>query len=185
MKLVTLFHKKNDVERTRLNENKKLIVTSRNDFFDYAVALIESAERSLLAVDFIPPELWISDPLVVAYADAHRGLKTFEKQRIHIYQTETLDAEKKAAYRNYIELMDTLNIELFFLEEKLMDTNQFEKRGSLIIDNCCCIIVINPDIGAKFGEIEFNQISIGDYEKRFRTLKKIAKPKADFQLLLT
>jgi len=181
-KLVTYFHKKRDDELVGLFNNSNLNIALRSQFFEYGIELVKIAKHSLLAVDFIPPELWVNDPIVRQYADVHK-VNVPTKKRIHIYNADKIKI-KHSAYLEYMRLMKEARVDLFFLDEKNFDRGKYEKRGTLIIDNCCGIIAINPEDGATFGEVELNPFRINEYNKRFEEIYKKVITKEEFEKIL-
>ena len=71
-------------------------------------------------------------------------------------------------------------VELFFLDHNKFDTQKYEKRGSLILENECVFVAINPSNGAPKGEIDFNPSTIKTYKDRFNDCKTHAEPADDF-----
>lgn len=178
--IFTFITRKHLHDQDSLLRQRKVNLRSRVDFFDLATDLVKVSKLSLIAVDFFKPKHWLSDPSARKYGEAH-AVNIATKKRIHIYKHE----EAKLAvndYRAYVEFMEQRNVELLFLDEKLFDTAIYEKRGSLIIDESCVVVAINPSEGAAFGEIDFNPNIVESYKKRFFDLESVAQ---NFSLFLS
>ncbi|MEW8285688.1 MAG: hypothetical protein AB2697_06865 [Candidatus Thiodiazotropha endolucinida] len=174
--------KKHIHDQDSLLRQRKVSLRSRVDFFELATELVKVSRHSLQAVDFFKPNHWLNDISARKYGEAH-GVEAGTKERVHVYN---LDEAKRLAneYDEFVRLMDSKGVTLYFLNENLFDTNLYEKRGSLIIDENCVIVAINPSQGASFGEVDFNPLMVEDYGKRFRDLKDISQSAQEFLKLI-
>ena len=183
--LVTLigeFQDNYEQEMESLFEAKNLKAKTRDKFFQYAISLVNSAKKSFKAVDFIGPEIWTSDYHGKNYAQAH-SVDIPIKIRIHVYD-KTLLESKSSDYRNYINVMTQVGVELLFCSIEVFERKQFEKRGSLVVDDSCVIVAINPDKGAHNGIMDFSKRDIDEYKERFEQLRANSISKSDFINLL-
>ena len=166
-----------------LISNKCLEIYSRDTFFKYMTEILTDFTSNIYAIDFILPHFWLEHNYTQNYGLAHKSVIASVKQRIHIIDLEHIKAlselEKKKIvndYSKYITFMrDECDVELFFLELSKFDCIKYEKRGSLILDDKCVFVAINPSDGAPMGTIDFNHQQITRYKRRFDDCLKIAQ----------
>jgi hypothetical protein len=176
--------------------NKELIkeqnisLSNREEFLQIATILVENAEKSLYAIDFIGPQYWTNKKdSAYKFGDAHKIKISGSKKRIHIYNFDTFDKKHPDLnslnlYIEYINFMEERKVELQFLPEKDFDKEKYEKRGSLIIDNKSVIIAINPEDGARFGEVSFKEKDLISYKSRFDDIDEMAISSEEFKIIL-
>lgn len=178
----------NSLELENLINNKCLEIRSRETFFKYMIELLKGFNSNIYAIDFILPKYWLNYNYNREYGLAHKGVTAKIKQRIHIVdlnRIKAMDPNKKIkeieSYVNYTNFMrNECGVQLFFLELDKFDSMKYEKRGSLVLENECVFVAINPSDGAPLGEIDFNDDKIKLYKERFNDCLKSAQEAEKF-----
>lgn len=173
---------------SNLADKKCLEINSRDAFFKYMTDILKNCTSNIYAIDFIEPKYWLEHIYTREYGLAHKNVNSKTKQRIHIIDLDKIkklsDKEKKELvniYSDYISFMkNECGVDLFFLNLDNFDSERYEKRGSLILENECVFVAINPSVGAPKGEIDFNLATINRYIDRFNDCKKYAEPADDY-----
>lgn len=164
----------NSSSLANLIENQYLEIYGRDTFFKYMIDIMQNSTSNIFAIDFIPPKFWLEHNYTHEYGLAHKSIGTDIKQRIHIIDLERISSLKKTEkdneinlYKLYAAFMKECGVQLFFLDVKFFDTAKYEKRGSLVVENECVFVAINPSDGAPLGEIDFNIEKVLKYKQRF------------------
>lgn len=177
---------KTDTQRHNAIRNEKLELTNTY-FFTVASEISKLAEKSICAIDFIPPITWTADPVMKKFIDAQKQSQG-KKQRVHVFNSALIYSNKDSLthYQDYVELMHNADIEVKFFDLSLFDTHKYEPRGSIIIDDTIVAIAINPGTGVPFGEICYSSQIISSYRERFDDIwNSSIKPNEFFSLIKT
>lgn len=123
------------------NENYNIIQNDRTDVFSwkrvytYAIDALKSAKKSVYAVDFTPPQLWIAPAGIMSdYRQAHpASLPSEQKIRVHGFIESQLESNTRA-YMTFIAQHQEMGVQVFFIEKteiRLRDITQ----GFVLIDD--------------------------------------------------
>lgn len=169
-----------------LIEKQYLEIYGRDTFFKYMIDIIQNSTSDIYAIDFIPPKFWIEHNYTHEYGLAHKSIDAIKK-RIHIIDLDKINSLKKTEkdneiklYKEYAKFMKECQVQLYFLDVKYFDTAKYEKRGSLVVENECVFVAINPSDGAPLGEIDFNKEKVIKYKQRFDDCLGQARLSDDF-----
>lgn len=134
-----------EVNQRRIGQNRHLIadhlpVLTRRLTYEYATSMLRYARKSIYAVDFMSPKVWIrKGGYIEDYIQAHPKDSAISKIRLHAFYKNLL-ARDAAEYLEFIQLHGTMNAEVRFIEEQEIRRLGIT-RGFVIIDDLMMVEV--------------------------------------------